>query len=324
MNILVTGGAGYIGSHVVKSLLEASHEVIVFDNLVKGHREAVLGGTFVQGDLQNRELVEQIFSEHDIDGVIHLAAHSLVGESMKKPGKYYYNNVAYGINLLEAMVKYGVEAIVFSSTAATYGEPEEVPITEEHPLNPTNTYGESKLFFEKMLERYEQIHGLKFASLRYFNASGADPEGQIGEAHEPETHLIPIVLQKALGKRDELYIFGNDYPTRDGTCVRDYIHVNDLAQAHILAIEALAEGQESNFYNLGNGEGYSVKEVIDVAREVTGQEIEARIGERRPGDPAVLVASSEKIKKNLNWEPRYPELEDIIATAWNWHKNPKF
>ena len=262
--------------------------------------------------------------EEEIQGVIHLAADSLVGESMEKPGKYYRNNVANGLNLLEAMVKNGVKYIVFSSTAAVYGEPEEVPITESHPTHPENTYGESKLFFEKIMKRYDQIHGLKYVSLRYFNAAGADLSGQIGEAHDPETHLIPIVLEKALGIRDKLYIFGTDYPTKDGTCIRDYIHVEDLAAAHILAIEGLAAGLESRIYNLGNGEGYSVKEVIEVAEEVTGKKIEADIRERRAGDPAVLVASSEKIKKELGWQPLYPDLKTIIESAWRWHQGGGF
>lgn len=323
-NILVTGGAGYIGSHIGKKLAEAGYNVIVLDNLSKGHREAVLKGKLIVGDLADMDLLDRIMKEEEIEGVIHLAADSLVGESMEKPGKYYRNNVANGLNLLEAMVNNGVKYIVFSSTAAVYGEPEEIPITEEHPTNPENTYGESKLFFEKMLKRYDEIHGLKYVSLRYFNAAGADLSGQIGEAHDPETHLIPIVLQKALGIRDKLYIFGDDYPTKDGTCIRDYIHVEDLADAHILAVEALAEGMESRVYNLGNGEGYSVKEVIEVAEEVVGKEIDAEIAERRPGDPAVLVASSDKIKRELGWKPLYPDLRTIIESAWRWHKGGGF
>lgn len=323
-NILVTGGAGYIGSHIGKKLAEAGYNVIVLDNLSKGHREAVLKGKLIVGDLADMDLLDRIMKEEEIEGVIHLAADSLVGESMEKPGKYYRNNVANGLNLLEAMVNNGVKYIVFSSTAAVYGEPEEIPITEEHPANPENTYGESKLFFEKMLKRYDEIHGLKYVSLRYFNAAGADLSGQIGEAHDPETHLIPIVLQKALGIRDKLYIFGDDYPTKDGTCIRDYIHVEDLADAHILAVEALVKGMESRVYNLGNGEGYSVKEVIEVAEEVVGKEIDAEIAERRPGDPAVLVASSDKIKRELGWKPLYPDLRTIIESAWRWHKGGGF
>ncbi|MGB4006817.1 MAG: UDP-glucose 4-epimerase GalE [Halanaerobiaceae bacterium] len=323
-NILVTGGAGYIGSHVAKKLAEAGFNVIVLDNLSKGHREAVLKGKLIVGDLADVDLLDRIMKEEGIEGVIHLAADSLVGESMEKPGKYYRNNVANGINLLEAMVNNGVEYIVFSSTAAVYGEPEEIPITESHPANPENTYGESKLFFEKILKRYDEIYNLRYVSLRYFNAAGADLSGQIGEAHDPETHLIPIVLEKALGVREKLYIFGADYPTKDGTCIRDYIHVEDLADAHILAIEALAAGLESRIYNLGNGEGYSVREVIEAAEEVTGKKIEAEIAGRRAGDPAVLVASSEKIKKELGWKPLYPDLKTIIESAWRWHKGGGF
>lgn len=324
MNILVTGGAGYIGSHVVKRLIKSNHKVITIDNLIKGHQQAVLGGKFIKGDLCNKGFLEKIMKEEEIEGVIHLAAHSLVGESMENPGKYYYNNVCNGLNLLESMVQNDVKFIVFSSTAAVYGEPDQIPIPEEHPTKPTNTYGETKLFFEKMLARYDQIYNLKYVSLRYFNASGADPESRIGEEHEPETHLIPIVLQKALGKRDELYIFGDNYPTRDGTCIRDYIHVDDLSDAHILAIEALADGMDSKVYNLGNGEGYSVKEVIDTASDVVGKKIEAKIGDKRAGDPAKLVASSEKIKKDLNWIPRYPDINTIIETAWKWHQGGGF
>jgi UDP-glucose 4-epimerase len=243
---------------------------------------------------------------------------------MENPAKYYRNNFANGINLLEAMVKNDVNNIVFSSTAAVYGEPDQIPIKEDNQTEPTNTYGESKLFFEKALKRYDDIHGINFVSLRYFNAAGADPEGEIGEAHDPETHLIPIVLQTALGIRDKIYIFGDDYPTRDGSCIRDYIHVNDLAAAHVLAVEALADGKESSIYNLGNGEGYSVKEVIDTVKEVTGRDFEVEISDRRAGDPAVLIASSDKIQKDLNWQPEYPELEKIISTAWQWHKSGDF
>jgi UDP-glucose 4-epimerase len=324
MNILVTGGAGYIGSHVLKALLKEGHEVVTFDNLQKGHREAVTGGKFIEGDLSDQKLLEQVMQENKIEGVIHLAADSLVGESMENPAKYYRNNFANGINLLEAMVKNDVNNIVFSSTAAVYGEPDQIPIKEDNQTEPTNTYGESKLFFEKALKRYDDIHGINFVSLRYFNAAGADPEGEIGEAHDPETHLIPIVLQTALGIRDKIYIFGDDYPTRDGSCIRDYIHVNDLAAAHVLAVEALADGKESSIYNLGNGEGYSVKEVIDTVKEVTGRDFEVEISDRRAGDPAVLIASSDKIQKDLNWQPEYPELEKIISTAWQWHKSGDF
>ena len=324
MNILVTGGAGYIGSHVLKALLKAGHNAVTLDNLQKGHREAVVGGKFVKGDLADKELLNNVLSENNIEGVIHLAADSLVGESMEDPGKYYRNNVANGLNLLEAMVENDVKYLVFSSTAAVYGEPEEIPIEEDHPTDPTNTYGESKLFFEKILKRYDDIYDLKYASLRYFNAAGADPDGKIGEAHAPETHLIPIVLETALGIRDKIYIFGDDYPTRDGSCIRDYIHVNDLADAHLLAVEALSLGRESSVFNLGNGEGYSVKEVIDTVKKITGRDFEVEVSDRRAGDPAVLIASSEKIQEELNWQPQYPELEKIISTAWNWHKSGGF
>ncbi|HLV08774.1 MAG TPA: UDP-glucose 4-epimerase GalE [Halanaerobiales bacterium] len=324
MNILVTGGAGYIGSHVVKCLLKGRHRVISIDNLKKGHRQAVLGGVFVEGDIGDRRLLDKVIREYQIQGVIHLAAYSLVGESMERPGKYYQNNINCGLNLLEAMVNNDVNFLVFSSTAAVYGEPEKVPISEEHPNAPSSVYGDTKLFFEEMLARYQEIYGLKYISLRYFNAAGADPSGQIGELHDPETHLIPIVLQKVLGKRDKLYVFGDDYPTEDGSCIRDYIHVYDLAAAHLLAVSALADGAESSIYNLGNGEGYSVKEVIETASRVVGEEIEYEIGQRRPGDPAVLVASSEKIIKELGWKPEYRELETIIETAWKWHKEGGF
>jgi len=324
MNILVTGGAGYIGSHVLKALLKEGHEVVTFDNLQKGHREAVTGGKFVEGDLSDQELLEQVMQENKIEGVIHLAADSLVGESMEKPGKYYRNNFANGINLLEAMVKNEVKNIVFSSTAAVYGEPDEIPIKENNKTEPTSTYGESKLFFEKALRRYDDVYGIKYTSLRYFNAAGADPEAKIGEAHDPETHLIPIVLQTALGIRDKIYIFGDDYSTRDGSCIRDYIHVSDLAAAHLLAVEALASGRESAVYNLGNGEGYSVKEVIKTVKEITGKDFEVEVSDRRAGDPAVLIASSEKIQKELDWQPEFPELEKIISTAWQWHKSGGF
>ena len=324
MNILVTGGAGYIGSHVLKALLKEGHQVVTFDNLQKGHKKAVTGGKFVKGDLADKELLNQVMEKNQIEGVIHLAADSLVGESMENPGKYYRNNFANGINLLEAMVKNGVKNIVFSSTAAVYGEPDQIPIKEDNQTEPTSTYGESKLFFEKALKRYDDIYDLKYVSLRYFNAAGADPEGEIGEAHDPETHLIPIVLQTALGIRDKIYIFGDDYPTRDGSCIRDYIHVNDLAAAHVLAVEALADGKESSIYNLGNGEGYSVKEVINTVKEVTGRDFEVKVSERRAGDPAVLIASSDKIQQELNWQPQYPELEKIISTAWKWHKSGGF
>lgn len=320
MKILVTGGAGYIGSHVVKALSNTHHQILILDNLQKGHIDAIKAGEFLHADLADQNRLDEIFDQHKIDGVIHLAADSLVGESMENPAKYYFNNVVNGFNLLEAMKKYGTKYLVFSSTAAVYGEPEEVPIEEDHLSCPTNVYGRSKLHFEEMLADYDRAYGLKYISLRYFNAAGADPSGEIGEDHTPESHLIPIVLQKVLGQREKLAIFGTDYNTSDGTCIRDYIHVNDLADAHILAIEALAQGKESSIYNLGNGKGYSVQEVINTASSVVGEEIQAMEEGRRPGDPAVLIASSEKIMRELNWEPKYPDLKTIIETAWRWHK----
>ena len=324
MSILVTGGAGYIGSHVVKDLIENDFDVITVDNLKKGHKKAVLGGKLIVGDITDSEFLKEVFSYNEIEAVVHLAADSLVGESMENPGKYYHNNFDNGIKLLDVMLEHGVKNIVFSSTAAVYGEPQQIPIKEDHPIDPTNPYGESKYFFEKAMERYDKLFDLNYMSLRYFNAAGADLSGKIGEDHDPETHLIPLVLDTALGKRDKLYIFGNDYDTRDGTCVRDYIHVNDLAKAHTLALEALIQGKDSRIYNLGNGEGYTVREVIETARRVTNKEIPAENSSRREGDPAVLIASSAKIRQELNWQADYPELEKIIETAWNWHKKGGF
>lgn len=321
MNILVTGGAGYIGSHVVKEILKTGHKPFILDNFSKGHKEAVTGGEIINGDLKNTDFIEDLFQNYKFDSVIHLAADSLVGESVERPDKYYQNNLIGSINLLEAMKKSNVDKLVFSSTAAVYGEAKEIPIKENSITDPKNPYGRSKLFFENILSDYDQTFDFKYISLRYFNASGADPDGNIGEDHNPETHLIPIVLETALGKREKLEIYGTDYDTRDGTCIRDYIHVNDLAKAHILAVEALEAGESSNIYNLGSGSGYSVKEVINTAREVTGKKIIAEPADRRPGDPPVLIASSAKIKEDLNWQPEFEDLEKIISTAWNWHKN---
>ncbi|NLG84699.1 MAG: UDP-glucose 4-epimerase GalE [Firmicutes bacterium] len=318
MRVLVTGGAGYIGSHVVLALLEAGHEPVTLDNLSKGHEEAVLGGKFIQADITDSGTVQQILDREGIEAVIHLAADSLVGESMIHPGKYFRTNIYGGLTLLEAMRACGVPYLVFSSTAAVYGEPKEIPIPEDHPAVPTNPYGFSKLTVEQMMAWYERAHGLRYISLRYFNAAGSEPEGRIGEDHNPETHLIPVVLQTALGLRREVELFGTDYPTPDGTCIRDYIHVMDLAEAHVLALKALAEGAPSEIYNLGNGQGYSNREVIEAARRVTGREIPVRPAPRRSGDPAVLVASSARIQQELGWRPRYPELERIIETAWRW------
>jgi UDP-glucose 4-epimerase len=319
MHILVTGGAGYIGSVVTEELIRNGHSVTVFDNLEKGHREAVAPqAEFVEGDLRDGDLLKKVFRQNEIEAVIHLAAYSLVGESVQNPAKYYQNNVVAGLSLLDAMIEENVRKIVFSSTAAVYGEPETQPITETAALAPTNPYGETKLGFEKALRWYEKAFDLKYASLRYFNAAGAGK--MCGERHEPETHLIPLVLQAALGKIPHIEIFGEDYHTRDGTCIRDYIHVIDLARAHILALQILDE--RSAIYNLGcGGTGYTVREVIDTAVSVTGLEIPARIAGKRAGDPAILIASSDKIKRELGWQPEFQDLCLIIESAWSWLKN---
>jgi len=316
MRVLVTGGAGYIGSVVTEELVKDGHEVVVYDNLSKGHRGAVVeGADFVEGDLLDADKLHQTLSDNRIHAVIHMAASSLVGESVEKPAKYYHNNVVAGLVLLDAMRDCDVRRIVFSSTAATYGEPEAQPIFESAPTNPTNTYGETKLAFERAMHWYEKAHGLRYASLRYFNAAGASEK--CGEDHDPETHIIPITLQAAAGKRPHVEIFGEDYPTADGTCIRDYIHVIDLARAHILALDVLSE--RSAIYNLGcGGDGYSVRDVIDTARRVTGKEIPVRMGPRRAGDPAVLIASSDKIKSDLGWQPQFQDLGVIIESAWKW------
>lgn len=323
MAVLVTGGAGYIGSHAVAALLERGEDIVVVDNLQQGHREAVLGGKLYAGDLRDLDFLDTVFKENSIDAVIHFAANSLVGESMKLPGKYYHNNVYGTLCLLEKMNEYGVGKIVFSSTAATYGEPENIPIDEFDRTLPTNAYGETKLAMEQMMKWFDTAHGIKFISLRYFNAAGAHESGKIGEDHNPETHLIPIVLQTALGRRPHISVFGDDYNTPDGSCIRDYIHVSDLADAHVLALDKLRSGSGSGVYNLGNGKGFSVKEVIEIARKVTGKPIEAVVEPRRAGDPAVLVASSERARKELGWNPSRSDLENIIASAWSWHQaNP--
>lgn len=322
MAILVLGGAGYIGSHTVYELIDAGRDVVIADNLETGHIEAVHPkAKFYQGDIRNRAFVDSVFESEQIDGVIHFAANSLVGESMTNPLKYYDNNLCGTKVLLESMVAHGIDKIVFSSTAATYGEPERVPILETDRTEPTNCYGETKLSMEKMFKWTGLAHGLRFVSLRYFNACGAHVSGVIGEAHHPESHLIPLILQVPNGQREFISIFGDDYDTKDGTCIRDYIHVTDLAQAHILAMDYLMNGGESNIFNLGNGIGFTVKEVIDTARRVTGHPIPAKITPRRAGDPAQLIASSEKARTVLGWNPQHADLEEIIATAWNWHKN---
>lgn len=320
MAILVTGGAGYIGSHTVAELLSQGKEVVVIDNLQSGHRDALLGGKLYEGDLRDKALLAKLFSENEIEAVIHFAANSLVGESMQKPVKYYDNNVYGTLCLLEAMDEANVRKIVFSSTAATYGEPDKVPIEESDPTNPTNVYGETKLTMERMMSWFDKVLGIKYVALRYFNAAGAHPSGKIGEDHYPETHLIPLIIQAAQGKRPAISVFGDDYPTADGTCVRDYIHVSDLADAHVLAVQHLLAGGESDVFNLGNGQGFSVKEVIAKVQEVTGRSFPVEISPRRAGDPAVLIASSEKARKVLGWNPSRNQLDDIIASAWGWHE----
>jgi len=320
MSILVTGGAGYIGSHTAAELLARGENVIVLDSLQTGHRQAVLSDRYYQGDIRDTALLDQIFGEHEIEAVIHFAASSLVGESVMDPLKYYDNNVVAAQRLLAAMHRHGVNKIVFSSTAATYGEPKRTPIEETDPTEPTSPYGETKLAIERMLAWCDRAYGIRSVSLRYFNAAGAHPEGWIGEDHTPETHLIPIVLQVALGQREHVSIFGDDYPTPDGTCIRDYIHVMDLAQAHFLALQRLRNTGESGIYNLGNGTGFSVKQIIEKCREITGHPIPAVVSPRRPGDPAVLIASSRKAKQELGWTPQYEDVGTIIETAWKWHR----
>ena len=324
MNVLVCGGAGYIGSHTVYELIERGHSVVVVDSLIKGHKAAVHNDAkFYLGDIRDEEFMDKVFKENNIDAVIDFAAFSLVGESVNEPFKYYENNVYGTLKLLEAMERAGVKKIVFSSTAATYGEPENDIIVESDKTNPTNPYGETKLTVEKMLKWADNAYGIKFVALRYFNAAGAHISGKIGEDHSPETHLIPIILQTALGQREKMFIFGDDYDTPDGTCVRDYIHVTDLADAHIKALEKLFKTNESGIYNLGNGKGFSVKEVIEKAKKVTGKDFKVEIEARRNGDPSTLIASSEKAIKELGWKPKFNTLDKIIETAWNWHKDHK-
>ncbi|MBU9723315.1 MULTISPECIES: UDP-glucose 4-epimerase GalE [Bacillaceae] len=320
MSVLVCGGAGYIGSHAVYELLQRGEDVVVVDNLQTGHISAVSkGAKFYQGNIRDKNFLDLVFQENKIDSVIHFAAESLVGVSVEEPLQYYNNNVYGTLCLLETMEKYRVKRIVFSSTAATYGEPARIPIVEAAPTVPTNPYGETKLAIERMLKWCDEAYGIRSISLRYFNVAGAHPTGHIGEDHKPETHLIPLVLQVALGQREKIMIFGDDYPTQDGTCIRDYIHVNDLIDAHLLALEKLREGSGSNIYNLGNGNGFSVKEVVETARMVTGHDIPDDVAPRRAGDPAVLVASSEKAVQELGWKPNNPALEQIIESAWRWH-----
>ncbi len=321
--ILVTGGAGYIGSHVVKELLRGGHNPVILDNLQTGHRKAVLNAPLMEGDLSDQETTPKIFQLNSIDAVMHFAADCLVGESVHNPEKYFNNNVKNGIKLLEIIEQFHVKKFVFSSSAAVYGEPREIPISEEHPCAPTNPYGETKWVFEKTLQAFHDAGKLDFISLRYFNAAGAHQDGNLGEDHSPETHLIPLVIKSALdGSTVRLY--GTDYTTPDGTCIRDYIHVQDLARAHILALQKLEREDQSAIYNLGNGNGYSVREVIETVRKVTGRKVASVDSPRRPGDPARLVASSDKIRRELGWTPEYPDLETIVRTAWDWHrKHPK-
>ena len=324
MAILVCGGAGYIGSHVNKQLNLESYDTIVFDNLIYGHREAVKWGKFVQGNLCNETDIEAVFAHHSIDAVFHFAAYAYVGESVKQPEKYYYNNVVNTLNLLKAMRKHGCNQIIFSSTCATYGEPRKVPITEDMPQNPINPYGMTKLTVERIFQDYARAYGLQYVVLRYFNAAGADPDGEIGESHNPETHLIPLVLDAASGKRPDVKVFGTDYDTPDGSCVRDYIHVTDLAGAHLLALHYLEKGGGSNFFNLGNALGTSVLEVVDSVKRVTGRDFRVTLADRRAGDPAKLVGSSGKAQQILGWKPMFGDIDTIVEHAWRWHENAEY
>jgi UDP-glucose 4-epimerase len=322
-NILVTGGAGYIGSHAVLALQQAGYGVVVLDNLVYGHQdlvEEVLKTELIVGDTSDRSLLDQIFATRDIAAVMHFAAYAYVGESVTDPAKYYHNNVVGTLTLLEAMLAATVKTFVFSSTCATYGLPQVVPIAENHPQHPINPYGTSKLMVERMLADFSTAYDFKSVYFRYFNAAGADPEGRLGEDHNPETHLIPLVLQTALGKRESIAVFGTDYPTPDGTCIRDYIHVADLADAHLLGLEYLLQGGDTDMFNLGNGNGFSVKQVIAAAQQVTGREIQVIERDRRPGDPPALVGSSDIVRTILGWQPQYSDLNQILIHAWNWHQ----
>ena len=318
--ILIAGGAGYIGSHTAKALKSAGYNTLVFDNLLTGHKEFLRFGEYIIGDLADKECINKVFIEHNIDIVMHFAALAYVGESVISPAKYYRNNISNTLNLLEAMLEHECKYFIFSSTCATYGMPQYLPLTEEHAQNPINPYGRSKLYVERMLEDFGAAYGIKYMILRYFNAAGADPDGQIGEWHEPETHLIPLILRAAIDSSYTVKIFGNDYPTFDGTCIRDYIHVNDLAAAHILAMERLLENNYSSIYNLGNGRGYSINEIIKSAIHVTGRQIKLGESMRRPGDPPVLIGDGLKAMRELGWKPEWP-LDDIMHTAWNWIKN---
>lgn len=324
MAILVCGGAGYIGSHINKQLHKEGYETIVFDNLIYGHKEAVKWGKLVVGDLKNVDEIEAVFKNNQIDAVFHFAAYAYVGESVDHPEKYYYNNVANTLNLLHVMMKYGCNKIIFSSTCATYGEPEKVPITEDMPQNPINPYGATKLMVERIFQDYHKAYGLQYVVLRYFNAAGADPDGEIGESHNPETHIIPLVLDAASGKRPDIKVFGTDYDTPDGSCIRDYIHVYDLATAHLLALHHLEAGKESQFFNLGNEKGTSVLEVVNSVKQVTGRDFKVMLTDRRPGDPAKLVGSSQRAQKILGWKPIYGDIDVIVKHAWKWHEEAEY
>lgn len=318
MKILVVGGAGYIGSHMVKQLVKAGNEVITLDNLSYGYRDAVKYGEFIEGDLGDNTVLDAIFKPGDIDAVMHFAGFIQVGESVIKPSMYYHNNVVNTHTLLDAMLRHEVKNFIFSSTAAIFGEPDYTPIDEKHNKQPINPYGHSKLMIEQVLDDYDKAYDLRSTCLRYFNAAGADPEGELGERHVPETHLIPLILQAASGRREDIKVFGDDYATDDGTCVRDYIHINDLCEAHSLALQKMMKQDKSARYNLGNGKGFSVKQVIDVAKEVSGNDFKVSIEPRRAGDPAVLVADATLAKQELNWQPKFAELKDIVQTAWQW------
>ena len=318
--ILVIGGAGYIGSHMCKCLHQNGYSPVVLDNLVYGHREAVRWGPLIIGNASDKKLVSGVLTEYNIAAVMHFAAFTYVGESVEDPFRYYENNVSATVNLLGIMAKKNVRNFIFSSTCAVYGDPVSIPMAEDHPRRPISPYGRSKNMVELILKDFEAAYGMESVSLRYFNAAGADPEGELGEDHRPETHLIPLILQAALGKRDEIAVFGDDYPTHDGTCIRDYIHVTDLAGAHLLALDRLLEGGSGGVFNLGNGDGYSVKEVIETARKISGRNIRVRTAPRRAGDPPELKGTSEKAGKILGWQPEYPGLDDIVGTAWAWHK----
>lgn len=320
MNILVTGGAGYIGSHACKALARVGYTPVSYDNLVYGHRWATRWGPLEQGDINDRARLDAVIDQYRPIAVMHFAAYAYVGESVQDPGKYYRNNVAGTLTLLEAMRDHAIDQCVFSSTCATYGVPERSPLREDHPQRPINPYGASKLMIERILRDFDAAHGLRSIALRYFNAAGADPDAEIGESHDPETHLIPLILDAAAGSRPAIAVYGDDYDTPDGTCIRDYIHVTDLAQAHVLALQALLQGAGSAAYNLGNGQGYSVRQVIDCAARITARPIPVEVGARRPGDPPKLVGDAQRIRRDLGWQPQYAELDSILGTAWQWHQ----